>query len=670
MLFGTYIGKVVNSSDPRGLGRLQVRVVHVYGPVGDQMVADEDLPWAVPLGMPAGESHKTGGISWLPHVGANVAVRFFDGEPEKPSWEFCQQGLDQKDAFTAHTYDAPQNDKPAPPQERGALTRYGHVTEFRPNKVTTMTSQGHGLILSNAPDPEKDAGPEPAPTSGPYRGDLSVFGMVPDGNGGVKHDPNDITDAGVPGFSASKGAWGASIKDTSLMGFAVTPAQLREAGIPQKDWPRTMVKVTVPSTGKTIVAPVVDKLGKGGRVDATYAAYAALGGPMNRNGGTVQAVWEFFPPGRVGESVGNNDPESVGQAMDAHTAGPAAEPATVRAEAKPTGVKTEGGPAPTSSASNEGKGRASLVTRRGNRIDIFDDKDYIQLVGLKSIFCYAPDHWINASGDITVEVGTRDAASGQTTGSLKTYYGTQGKVLDQADQKGGTWSIAIARRGKIDAREIFEIVAGQQAGISTQELDLEADKTAVINVGDTFAVRGARTGTSKASAGYNGGNGSGTGEESYSKQYFTYAETTAIFAKQSFVLYGDACAAKLDVQEYHLFTRKTVLVEADDNINQVTKKNFGVLADENVTVSAKKDVTAVAEQNMSLTATEAMAAKSKTLTVEVAENGTVSAMNLEVTTKEATRLKTVTLEVDATTEARITCAGRTLTISGAGFFFA
>lgn len=114
----------------------------------------------------------------------------------------------------------------------------------------------------------------------------SVFATVPDGRGGLSSaDPNDVTDANVPGFSATKGAWGANIKDPNLKGVALTPRELAMAGVDMKNPSGHAVEVL--KDGKVFTYPIVDKLGKEGRIDFTGPAYNELGGPQNRNGGTI-----------------------------------------------------------------------------------------------------------------------------------------------------------------------------------------------------------------------------------------------------------------------------------------------------------------------------------------------------------------------------------------------
>jgi hypothetical protein len=141
-LLGTYCGVVENVKDPEKLGRVKVRVPHVYGFVGQN-----DLPWALPAGMPAGNSPNSGGFSHLPDVGDQVLVRFLDGEPEKPLWEWGMQTVAGAKALKLHQYQA--NGKAVGPPTRAGWTRYGHTVELNAQGVLMTTSQGYNVSLTD-----------------------------------------------------------------------------------------------------------------------------------------------------------------------------------------------------------------------------------------------------------------------------------------------------------------------------------------------------------------------------------------------------------------------------------------------------------------------------------------------------------------------------------------
>lgn len=152
-LLGTYGGTVEANQDPEKLGRLKVRVPLVYGvTTGSGYIGTNDLPWALPAGMPAGGNSKSGGFSHIPEVGDSVWVRFLDGEPEKPVWEWGMQTLPQRNGigggvggFKLHAYD-PISHKP----NRAVWTKYDHAVELNYGGIIATTSQGYQMVFTDA----------------------------------------------------------------------------------------------------------------------------------------------------------------------------------------------------------------------------------------------------------------------------------------------------------------------------------------------------------------------------------------------------------------------------------------------------------------------------------------------------------------------------------------
>lgn len=146
-LTGIYLGTVEKNNDPEGLGRLKVRVPMVYGILGGTVgaIPVDLLPWALPMGLPAGGSNASGGLSMLPDIGDQVAVQFLDGEPEKPTWQWLMQNRKQAQTLKLHQYYADGNQAGAP--ARTIFTRNGHSLEIRPESVILTTSEGQQLIL-------------------------------------------------------------------------------------------------------------------------------------------------------------------------------------------------------------------------------------------------------------------------------------------------------------------------------------------------------------------------------------------------------------------------------------------------------------------------------------------------------------------------------------------
>lgn len=145
----TYAGTVENNKDPLKLGRLKVRVPHVYGSsaTGSGYIAMNDLPWALPAGMPAGGSSASGGFSQLPTTGDKVWVRFLDGEPEKPIWEWGMQSVDDAKNLKLHRY---ATGVPVGAPDRAFWTRYGQAIEINEGAIIATTSQGYRLVLLDA----------------------------------------------------------------------------------------------------------------------------------------------------------------------------------------------------------------------------------------------------------------------------------------------------------------------------------------------------------------------------------------------------------------------------------------------------------------------------------------------------------------------------------------
>lgn len=80
--FGLEIGVVVDREDPKGIGRVRVRIPGLI---------DERSAWAFPLGAPGGGS-KNRGLWWIPEVGAEVAILFKNGDIDHPYYMVANWG--------------------------------------------------------------------------------------------------------------------------------------------------------------------------------------------------------------------------------------------------------------------------------------------------------------------------------------------------------------------------------------------------------------------------------------------------------------------------------------------------------------------------------------------------------------------------------------------------
>lgn len=143
-LFGTYAGVVKENRDPLKMGRVKVLVPAVYG-VADATVGLENIPWALPAGRPLGATDRSGGIDWVPNIDDQVFVRFLDGVPEQPIWEWGNQTIDQAKNAPVHDYD-----KTTKRPFRAALTRYGHVLEINETSLIITTANGYSVILNDS----------------------------------------------------------------------------------------------------------------------------------------------------------------------------------------------------------------------------------------------------------------------------------------------------------------------------------------------------------------------------------------------------------------------------------------------------------------------------------------------------------------------------------------
>lgn len=151
-LLGTYCGIVKENRDPTRLGRLKVFVPTVFGVAGKttEEIGIENLPWALPVGLPAGGSDASGGIDWLPEVGDQVFVRFLDGEPEKPIWEWGMQTIDQAKELELHDYDA-TTDRP----KRAGLTRYGNTIDLTDGQLVITSKNGYSVAITDGEEDGK-----------------------------------------------------------------------------------------------------------------------------------------------------------------------------------------------------------------------------------------------------------------------------------------------------------------------------------------------------------------------------------------------------------------------------------------------------------------------------------------------------------------------------------
>jgi uncharacterized protein involved in type VI secretion and phage assembly len=78
---GLHIGVVTDTADPVKAGRVRIRIPGLI---------DEGSAWAIPGSFGGGAPQR--GVHWVPPVGAQVAVMFIQGDPDRPMY-FGAQAL-------------------------------------------------------------------------------------------------------------------------------------------------------------------------------------------------------------------------------------------------------------------------------------------------------------------------------------------------------------------------------------------------------------------------------------------------------------------------------------------------------------------------------------------------------------------------------------------------
>lgn len=209
----TYAGIVESNKDPLKLGRVKARVPHVFGSdaTGSGYIGVNDLPWALPAGMPAGGSSASGGFSQLPEVGDKVWVRFLDGEPEKPVWEWGMQSFDDRDNLPLHSYGI---GTPVGDPDRTLWTRYQHALSINAGSIIATTSQGYRIVWTDATEPGAGDGNITATTA---HGNMVILDDLDDTlKVVVKEDAYYTIGSGVVGQSNSY-SWETMSQDYSLV---------------------------------------------------------------------------------------------------------------------------------------------------------------------------------------------------------------------------------------------------------------------------------------------------------------------------------------------------------------------------------------------------------------------------------------------------------------------
>ena len=98
---GSYIGIVVDNSDPKKIGRCRIRSARLHGP----KVADEDIPWAFPK-YPVffGKNGHAGAVS-IPKKGAVVRFFIHNDDPQSLEYEYMMGLADDVRDLLGNEYD-------------------------------------------------------------------------------------------------------------------------------------------------------------------------------------------------------------------------------------------------------------------------------------------------------------------------------------------------------------------------------------------------------------------------------------------------------------------------------------------------------------------------------------------------------------------------------------
>lgn len=127
---GMHSGVVSSNADPKGVGRLKIRVPGLLEPSG----------WALPFGMPGGGDTQAGFFD-IPKVGAEVVVIFIDGDPDKIRWTYGHWGL------PGGVADTPEPARTAIQEDGAAAAPLVKAMENDRFQIFTDTRDGKGRFV-------------------------------------------------------------------------------------------------------------------------------------------------------------------------------------------------------------------------------------------------------------------------------------------------------------------------------------------------------------------------------------------------------------------------------------------------------------------------------------------------------------------------------------------
>jgi len=677
---GIYIGRVVQTSDPKKLGRVRVRVPHVYGsPDAGEGIPDDALPWAIPAGLPSGSAPSSGGMAWVPGVGDQVATMFLDASPEQPVYLHCMATLGHASANEVIRYE-----KNGEPVAEKLITAYGHKDVTNSGRRQLSTKGGGGLSVVDKKDASSpDESNNPAASALPPGekstaiSKVSVFGWQSAGED--KHgNPIVVRDTGDnqqffdgtrnhppefdpnTGQQTADGSIGAAVNPSALHGFLSSKypndriatsyadyasfAKTAEGARYRQIYKQVRVAVVVDDNGTRKVSPPIPLRDMGpsdsysDRVDLTYGAYQLVApavGASRSSNGILQKEKNVSAEFYIGDQKPDTTPEATYTKPDTSTPGIGATPSGTGADGS-----TE------QSTKEEDYSPKVVLHSRSNSFTLSEQQDGTALGQTSKSKCDYSPHWWVVGQRVELVAGTKDNKVDAKDDLKDTHYG---HAHDETLAQDSFFGLTSAKRMKMWAKVVLEMVSNQNVGIAAGKVfDAEARQSARLS-SPAFTVQGyARKGGTGA-AGAAGSTGTRTDStagavgstastsESYADTYSMFVTDTRFRFKTSWTVDGHGLAATFDLDSHATKARSQITRDADDAITDTA------------------------------TATWAASSKAMTLGKATSKQGTaVDAETLDVTTTQSVKIGSVTVQVTGDKECTVTVGGASVKVTPEG----
>lgn len=236
---GTYKGRVENNRDPKGIGRVQVRVPTLHGmsesdypeQESHEYLKNDDLPWAYPMGSNGGGYDH--GSFIIPDIGDYVWVMF--GQDESTIiYSGGSFGTDTKNSKTyghgVHTYTSSVGENETP------VDTYGGNPDI---KVIYKSPKGATIIIDETPNEESikiiDRLGQCIVLNSPYESDIEGITQRgakthEPGCGGLDSDRASISIYDAHGHSIKMSKSGIRIKGDVLVKGNISADNLERGG--------------------------------------------------------------------------------------------------------------------------------------------------------------------------------------------------------------------------------------------------------------------------------------------------------------------------------------------------------------------------------------------------------------------------------------------------------